>query len=88
MNKQKEICKEQIYNASEALRIVGHQEGAEMLTKGFISTLSIHRRLYGDSEGLFEAAFNFYVLGVVTGKRLERAEKQRKEFEPFSYNEE
>lgn len=82
------LCKERIYNANRALTIVGHQECATYLTEDFITTLEAHRRLYGDTEALFEAALNFFVLGVVTGKRLERAEKQHREFIPFTYNEE
>lgn len=82
------ICKERIYNANKALSIVGHQECAAYLTEDFINTLEVHRRLYGDTEALFEAALNFFVLGVVSGKRLERAEKGHREFIPFTYNEE
>ena len=74
-------------NTNEIMRILGQQQICGLLNDDFDAVLDAHKVYNGISiesiGALFDIAIDFYSLGVVTGKRLERAEKSHREYTPI-----
>lgn len=80
-----------IYNSTnDVMRILGQQRICGLLNEDFEAVLNAHKAYNGISIAnlnlLFDIALDFYSLGVVTGKRLDRAEHARKEYKTLTEN--
>lgn len=71
-----------IYDANEVMRIIGKQPCSAYITEDFLTILKEHCKLAAQLE-VTDVALNFYVLGVLTGKRLDRAKKHHRDFATF-----
>lgn len=71
-----------IYKANETMRIIGNQSICEYIDEGrpahddFRAVLEAHRQ--AESNNLFSVGMDFFMLGVMYGKKAERANKQHK----------
>ena len=68
-----------IYDVNETMRMIGKQDTLEYLTDEFKEVLAAHRSKDDDFTSFdayaFDWAIDFYLLGIITGKRLERSRK-------------
>lgn len=74
-----------IYDKNKVMKIIGYQSCCEYVDDNFRAVLDAHRE--SNNTNLFNVALDFYLLGIVCGKRAERAKKQRKEYRPILKNE-
>jgi hypothetical protein len=78
-----------IYNSTnDVMRILGQQCVCSLINDDFVAVMNAHKDYHGikDTNKLFEIAIDFYSLGIVTGKRLDRAERARKEYKTLTEN--
>jgi len=73
-----------LYDANEVMRIIGKQPSCEYIGSEFDAVLDAHRAAGTNDNDMFSIAIDFYLLGIVCGKRLERAEKQRRSYRPIT----
>ena len=73
-----------IYDANEVMRIIGKQPSCSLIGSEFFEAYNAHKAAGSNDNDLFSIAIDFYLLGICCGKRLERAEKQHKEYRPIT----
>lgn len=71
----------ELFDTNKVMRIIGHQPGTLYLTEDFIS---LYNALAEAGAGPEDLALFSYTLGVLTGKRLDRAKKNHKAYITFS----
>ena len=72
-----------LYDANEVMRIIGKQCCCEYINSDFMAVLDAHNSASCKDNTMFAVAIDFYLLGLISGKRRERAEKNRKEYKPI-----
>lgn len=72
-----------IYDSNYIMGLVGKQIAGKYISDDFLEALKAHREIAAQLD-LTTVAINFYDLGVISGKRLERAEKSHKEYISFT----
>ncbi len=66
-----------IYHVNRTMRTLGKQAFTrDMLNEDFINVLTAHQSLEEDTT--FHIGIDFFMLGIMYGKRLERAKKRKK----------
>lgn len=73
-----------LYNANEVMRIIGKQPSCEYIGSEFDAVLDAHRAAGNEDNDMFSVAIDFYLLGIMCGKRMERAEKQGRSYRPLT----
>lgn len=72
-----------LYDANEVMSIIGKQSCCRHLNSDFYAVLDAHRAANCSDNTMFGVAIDFYLLGLISGKRLERAEKAHREYKPI-----
>lgn len=73
-----------IYDTNEVMRIIGRQPSCDYLDSDFDAVMNAHMAAGDADNGTLNVAIDFYLLGIICGKRLERAEKNRRAYEPLA----
>ena len=72
-----------IYQTNEVMRLIGKQNDFRLLNRDFYAALDAHRAAGNEDKQLFNVALHFFLLGIICGKRQERAAKGHKEYKPI-----
>ena len=73
-----------LYDANEVMHIIGKQPSCDYIGSEFDAVLDAHRAAGIEDNDMFSVAIDFYLLGIICGKRMERAEKQHREYRPIT----
>lgn len=79
-----------IYDTNETMRILGQQSSCKYIGGGaigyndFKAVIEAHRAADSRNNDIFSIGIDFFMLGLIYGKKAERAEKQRKELKPLT----
>ena len=79
-----------IYEANETMRILGKQQIAEYIgddaaaCEDFVAVMDAHSLAPAKGNDLFSVGIDFFMLGMIYGRRAERAKRQGKELKPLT----
>lgn len=72
-----------IYDANAVMSMIGKQNDFRLINNDFYAALNAHRAAGNRDKDLFTVALHFYLFGIICGKKLERAKRGHKDYEPI-----
>ena len=73
------------YNTNKVMQLIGQQRPLDYMGADFGAALEAHLNATDPMDNeLSLIAVDFYLLGIITGKRLERAAKNGREYAPIT----
>lgn len=80
-----------IYNKNDVMQMIGRQRaaeymgGGEIANKDFMKVVEAHRTAKNPSENeIYTIGMDFFALGMIYGRKEERAKRNHKPIEPIS----
>lgn len=74
---------ENIYQYNDIMRVIGHQSCCSCIDEDFMAVLEAHKAAGTNDNDLFSIALDFFFIGVICGRRRERADRNRKQYKPL-----
>jgi hypothetical protein len=66
-----------LYDANEVMQLIGKQYIVRHLDANFYEVMAAHKAAPDCDNELMDIAIDFYMLGIIKGKRVERERKSR-----------
>ena len=74
---------ENIYQFNDIMRVIGHQNSCSFIDDDFMAVLEAHKAAGESSNDLFSVALDFFYIGIICGRRRERADRNRRQYMPL-----
>lgn len=76
---------ENIYQFNDIMRVIGHQNSCSFIDDDFMAVLEAHKAA-GESSNdndMFSVALDFFFIGIICGRRRERADRNHRQYMPL-----
>ena len=74
---------ENIYRYNDIMRVIGYQNSCSYIDADFNAVLEAHKAAGKRDNDTFSVAIDFFLLGLICGRRRERADRNRREYKPL-----